>query len=263
MKRFLFLAAALTLVGAGCLGNTPSMTDIKAGPVTAVNELMVNENGARGLYVYPSERAGKLPGILVVHEWWGLNDQIKAEARNLAAEGYAVFAIDLYDGEVATDAARAGQLAGAVRGDQAAAERKMKAALDFLEAQPEVNADRLASMGWCFGGGQAAVLSSSGDSRIRATVIYYGTPITDPARLKNMTAPVLGIWGEEDQSIKVADARTFEQALESQGTSAEFHYYEGAGHAFANPTRGDAYRPQATADAWQKTLAFLRAQLVQ
>jgi carboxymethylenebutenolidase len=116
-------------------------------------------------------------------------------------------------------------------------------------------------MGWCFGGGMSNIIASSGDGRVRASVVYYGTPVTDPARLKNMTHPILGIWGEEDQSVKVDTVRAFEQSLRSQKTPVEFHYYAGAGHAFANPTRGDAYRPEATADAWAKTLDFLAKNL--
>jgi carboxymethylenebutenolidase len=215
----------------------------------------------RGLYIVPNERIGVLPGVLVIHEWWGLNDQIKDEARRLAAEGYAVFAIDLYNGEVATDSGRAGQLAGAVRGNPEASERAMEAALDYLAVQDEVAGDRLATLGWCFGGGMSGIIGSAGDPRLRATVIYYGTPVTDAARLAKMRQPVLGIWGADDQSISVESVRAFESALERQGTDVSFHVYEGAGHAFANPTRGDAYRPEATADAWEKTLDFLAEQL--
>lgn len=226
-------------------------------------ERIVEQEDVRGLYVLPREREGRLPGLLVIHEWWGLNNQIKDEARNLAREGYAVFAIDLYDGEVATDPSRAGELAGEVRANPNEAEAKMKAALDFLEAQPEVNMNRLASMGWCFGGGMSAVIGSSGDPRLDATVIYYGNPVTDQSQLQNMSQPVLGIWGEEDQAIAVEDVRGFERSLRDQGTPVEFHYYEGAGHAFANPTRSDSYRPEATEDAWQKTLNFLETHLGQ
>lgn len=213
------------------------------------------------MYFVPSQREGKLPGLLVVHEWWGLNEQIKDEARNLADKGYAVFAISLYGDEVASDSKRAGELAGQVRGNPADAERQMKLALDYLEKQPEVDAARLASMGWCFGGGMSNILASSGDKRVKASVVYYGTPVTDPARLKNMSQPILGIWGEDDQSVKVDAVRAFEQSLKAQKTPVEFHYYSGAGHAFANPTRGDSYRPEATADAWIKTLEFLARNL--
>lgn len=252
----------MMLMAQGCPTAAPMPETETDGMMMAeIEERMVNENGAQGLYVLPAKRDGALPGLLVIHEWWGLNDQIKDEARNLAREGYAVFAIDLYDGEVATESSRAGELAGAVRANPDEAEVKMKAALDFLEAQPEVNGEKLASMGWCFGGGMSGIIGSSGDDRLDATVIYYGNPVTDASRLANISQPVLGIWGVEDQSISVESVRAFESALESQGTPVEFHYYEGAGHVFANPTRGDAYKPEATEDAWEKTLAFLKEHL--
>lgn len=226
-------------------------------PPSSVLIQEVSTDAVRGQYILPSERTGKLPGILVIHEWWGLNDQIKEEAKKLAAEGYAVFAVDLYDGEVAADAKRAGELAGGVRQNPEAAVRKMKAALDYLAAQQEVESEKLASLGWCFGGGQSALVGTTADPRLKATVIYYGTPITDVTALAEMKQPVLGIWGETDQSIPVASVRSFEEALKKQQTPVEFHYYPDAGHAFANPTRGDAYRPEAATDAWQKTLDFL------
>lgn len=226
-----------------------------------VIEREIQQSDVRGLYVVPEAITDPLPGVLLIHEWWGLNDQIKDEARKLANQGYAVFAIDLYDGEVATDTARAGELAGAVRADPDTALAKMRAALDVLQAQPEVQPDRLASWGWCFGGGMSGLLGSSEDHRIKATIMYYGTPVTDKKALARMTQPVLGIWGAEDQSIPVDQVNAFEQSLKDQGTPVEFHIYDGAGHAFANPTRGDAYRPEATADAWEKTLEFLRKNL--
>ncbi|MCK9361619.1 dienelactone hydrolase family protein [Patescibacteria group bacterium] len=261
MKKILLAVSALALMAAGCpTAPTVSTPETPKG-MSAVIEQNVDQNGLKGTFFVPSKREGKLPALLVMHEWWGLNDYIKNEARNLADEGYAVFAISLYDGEVATTSSRAGELAGQVRANPAEAERQMKLALNFLERQPEVDASRMASMGWCFGGGMSNILVSSGDKRVKASVVYYGTPITDPAHLKNMSQPILGIWGEDDQSVKADTVRTFEQALKSQGTPTEFHYYAGAGHAFANPTRGDAYKPEATADAWTKTLDFLARNL--
>lgn len=261
MKKLLLSLAAIALLAAGCPTTSPLTNQSEVKTMATVTEHSVNEEGLHGMYFAPSQREGKVPGLLVVHEWWGLNDQIKDEARNLANQGYAVFAISLYGDEVASDSKRAGELAGQVRSNPADAERQMKLALDFLEKQPEVDAARLASMGWCFGGGMSNIIASSGDGRVKASVVYYGTPTTDAARLKNMSRPILGIWGVDDQSIKVADVKAFEQKLKDQGTAAEFHYYEGAGHAFANPTRGDSYRPEATADAWAKTLDFLAKNL--
>lgn len=263
-KQVLAFSFAAALFGAGCQAG-PAVPAAQA-PTPAperpdVTEQTVATGTLRGLYVVPAKRTGKVPGIVIVHEWWGLNDQIKDEARQLAAQGYAVFAIDLYDGQVTDDATQAGKLSGAVRAAPDAALKKMNAAVDFLAAQPEVESQKLATIGWCFGGGFSALEGTTGDPRLKATVVYYGTPITDPKQLARMKQPVLGIWGEDDQAIPAAGARIWEAALKKQGTSAEFHYYPGAGHAFANPTHSDSYRPEATADAWAKTLAFLATNL--
>ncbi len=227
----------------------------------AVIERDIEQTGLQGYYVVPEDTDDPLPGVLLIHEWWGLNDYIKDEAKKLSEQGYAVFAIDLYDGEVASSSARAGELAGAIRGNPEATIGKMRAALDFLQEQPEVQRDRIGSLGWCFGGAMNNLLASSGEDRLKATVVYYGTPVTDKAALVRIKKPMLGIWGRDDQSISVDQVNAFEQSLKDQGTPVEFHIYDGAGHAFANPTRGDAYRPEATADAWKKTLEFLKKNL--
>jgi carboxymethylenebutenolidase len=257
MKKLLLSLVAAALIAAGC----PTEPSTNIQPTMSVTEAAIHDGDLYGAFFVKDPAPSSAPGLLIVHEWWGLNDQVKDEARKLADQGYAVFAIDLYDGEVAKDAARAGELAGKVRSNPAEAERKMKLALDFLEKQESVDKTRLASLGWCFGGGMSNILASSGDPRIKASVVYYGTPTTDATRLKNISRPILGIWGEDDQSIKAADVRAFEEKLKAQGTPVEFHYYAGAGHAFANPTRGDAYRQDAAADAWQKTLDFLKREL--
>ena len=257
MKKLFLALSAAALVAAGC----PSVPSATIQPTMSVTETAVHEGDLYGAFFAKDPAPSNAPGLLIIHEWWGLNDQIKEEARKLADQGYAVFAIDLYDGEVAKDASRAGELAGKVRANPAEAERKLKLALDFLEKQETVDKTRLASLGWCFGGGMSNIIASSGDPRLKASVVYYGTPTADAARLKNMSRPILGIWGEDDQSVKAADVRAFEEKLKAQGTPVQFHYYAGAGHAFANPTRGDAYRPEAAADAWQKTLDFLKREL--
>lgn len=261
MKKLLLTFVALALVAAGCPTSAPVANQPDSKTMAAVIERSVNENGLQGMYFVPSQREGKLPGLLVVHEWWGLNEQIKDEARNLADKGYAVFAISMYGDEVASDSKRAGELATAVRNNPADAERQMKLALDFLEKQSEADASRLGVVGWCFGGAMGIILASSGDKRVKAEVVYYGTPITDTERLKNISMPILGHWGAEDQGIKVDAVRAFEKSLKDQGTPVEFHIYDGAGHAFANPTRSDSYRPEATATAWTRTLDFLAKNL--
>ena len=253
MKRLFALLLLPALLGSGCLSFMSKHSD----QTSSVIERDIQQNGLFGLYLVPEDATEPLPGIVLVHEWWGLNQYIKDEAKKLSEEGYAVFAIDLYDGEVASSSARAGELAGSVRANPEAALTKMRAAIDFLQEQPEVQRDRLAGFGWCFGGAMENLLASSGEDRLKANVVYYGTPVTNKAALARMTKPTLGIWGRDDQSIPVDQVNAFEQALKDQGTPVEFHIYDGAGHAFANPTRGEGYRPEATADAWHQLTGSL------
>ena len=175
-------------------------------------------------------------------------------AEKLASEGYAVLAVDLYDGEVAKDAAKAQQLMSTIKQDEATA--NLKAAAEYLREHEHVT--KLGSLGWCFGGGQSLQLSLS--EPLDATVIYYGMVTNDETQLSKIHSPVLGIFGVKDQAIPVQSAHDFEKGLNDVGISNEIHYYPGVGHAFANPSN-PGYAPDETKDAWAKTLAFLAKNL--
>ena len=198
---------------------------------------------------------GDYPGVVMVHEWWGLNDNIKDMARKLASEGYMVLAVDLYNGKVASSPDDARKYVSAV--DQKQANENMKAAYDFLKSR---QAAKVASLGWCFGGGKSLALAVSGVP-LSATVLYYGTPlITDPNELSAIKWPVHGVFGNKDQAIPVEKVKEFEAALDQNNIENEIYVYPGVGHAFANPT-GQNYAAQETKDAWAKTLAFLKKNL--
>jgi carboxymethylenebutenolidase len=210
---------------------------------------------ATGYLVRPADETD-LPAVIVIHEWWGLNQHIKDAANRLANEGYAVLAVDLYNGEVATESSRAGRLASSVRNNPDEAINNLNAAVEYISSLPNVNGSRVASLGWCFGGGQSMQLALNTEQPLAATVIYYGTLVTDQTELAEITWPVLGVFGSADQSIPVDTVDQFEAALDANGITNEIYIYEGVGHAFANPS-GDNYAPEETADAWEKTLAFL------
>lgn len=207
---------------------------------------------AKGFFVSPLAE-GTYPGVILIHEWWGLNDGIKEAARNLAAQGYMVLAVDLYDGKVATTPEEARSYTASL--DQAKAVANMRAALAFLKGR---GADKLASLGWCFGGGQSLQLALN--EKLDATVIYYGRLETDPTKLKAIKQPVLGVFGDQDVSISVESVRAFESALNELKIENEVYVYPGVGHAFANPS-GANYAPEETRDAWSKTLDFLEKNL--
>ena len=200
-----------------------------------------------------------LPAVAMIHEWWGLNENIKNMANELAKQGYVVLAADMYDGQVATTPDQAMQLVGSVRENPSEAIANLQAAVRYLGSLESVNSSRIASLGWCFGGGQSLqlALNTEAENPLAATVLYYGNPVMDEQELTKIKWPVLGIFGDQDESIPVENVTKFEQALNSTGIPNEIYIYEGVGHAFANPS-GDNYAPEETNDAWENTLAFLK-----
>jgi carboxymethylenebutenolidase len=200
-----------------------------------------------------------LPAVVMIHEWWGLNENIKDMANELAKQGYVVLAADMYGGQVATTADQAMQLVGSVRDNPSEAIANLQAAVGYLSSLENVNPSRIASLGWCFGGGQSLqlALNTEAENPLAATVLYYGNPVMDEQELSKIKWPVLGIFGDRDESIPIENITKFEQALNSTGIPNEIYIYKGVGHAFANPS-GDNYAPEETRDAWEKTLAFLK-----
>jgi carboxymethylenebutenolidase len=179
-------------------------------------------------------------------------------ANLLARNGYVVLAVDLFNGEVTTDRNRSSELTQHVRDNQDIATANLKSAVKYAASLPNVNAQKIVSLGWCFGGAQSLQLAlNSQDHPLAATIIYYGRLITDKTILSNIKWPVLGIFGDQDRSIPVDTVKAFELALNSSGITNEIYIYKGVGHAFANPS-GENYAPKETQDAWQKTLSFLK-----
>jgi carboxymethylenebutenolidase len=201
----------------------------------------------------------KLPAVVMIHENRGLNEHIKMMADTLAKEGYVVLAVDLFNGQVASNQEDAGQLSGAVRENPTEAIANLRAAVRYLASLENVNASQISSLGWCFGGQQSLQLALNTEPKypLSSTIIYYGRLVSDPDELAKIKWPVLGIFGDQDDSIPVENVTNFESALDSLGIPNEIYVYEGVGHAFANPSR-DSYAPEQTADAWNKTLSFLK-----
>lgn len=218
----------------------------------------VNGKPVNGYLAYPASAEGGLPAVLVFHEWWGLNDNIKSMANQLAAQGYVALAADLFGGRVADKPEVARTLLDQALADQDAQGQNLRQAHSYLREQ--IKATRVGTIGWCFGGGVSLEAGLALADHVDAVVIYYGHVASDPAELKALKAPVLGFFGGADQGIPVESVRAFEATLKQLGKSATIHVYEGAGHAFANPS-GGSYKADAAADAWQKSLAFLAEHL--
>lgn len=211
------------------------------------------EEQIKGFLVEP-EGKGPFPAIVVIQEWWGLNDWIKNNARKLAAQGYVTLAPDLYRGKVATDMNVARQLLMGLPRDRAL--RDLKGAVDALAANEKVDKDRIGSIGWCMGGGFSLQLALH-DPRVKACAMCYGAVVTDADKLKSLHATVLGLFGAEDRGIKAADVRKFEAALKEAGKKVErIHLFEKSGHGFMREGRNPAYNAAAAREAWKEIDAF-------
>lgn len=212
-----------------------------------------------GYLAWPAAADGALPGVLMFHEWWGLNDNIRAMADRLAAQGYVVLAPDLYGAPPARDPQAARELMSRALAEEKLLADRLSQAYKFLEEQTQ--AVGIGTIGWCFGGTLSLWTAVLHPAKVDATVIYYGDPSRfSEAQLGALQMPVLGLFGAEDQGIPVDKARAFEKTLRAHGRPVEIRIYEGAGHAFANPS-GENYRPEAAADAWNRTLQFFNRHL--
>lgn len=208
--------------------------------------------------LYSPAGKGPFPALIVIHEWWGLNDWVKEQASKFADQGYVALAVDLYRGKVATTPDLAHELMRGVPEDRAA--RDLRAAFDFLAAQPNVKKDRIGSIGWCMGGGYSLDVALL-EPTLAAAVINYGHLASDPAELKKINAPILGIFGGQDRGITVEDVKKFGQVLDQLGKKGEIKIYPDAGHAFENPNNQQGYRADDASDAWKRTLDFLAGTL--
>jgi carboxymethylenebutenolidase len=255
--------------------STKNVTDIiktndKNSSIILENKTVNYFDNTNGYLVYPTSTSSlgdnnnvsannnKLPAVVMIHEWWGLNENIKDMAESLAREGYVVLAVDLYKGQVANTTDLAQLLVGKARENPSEATNNLQHAVRYLASLDNVNSSKIASLGWCFGGGQSLqlALNTEPEYPLAATIIYYGNLVSDPETISKIKWPVLGIFGDQDQSISVDSVKQFEEALNAKGISNQIHIYKGVGHAFANPS-GDNYAPQETQDAWEKTVSFL------
>jgi carboxymethylenebutenolidase len=277
--NFVSFADAQQQQSAITVGSSNNVTDLlklnSQKSSTPLENKTVNYFGnASGYLVYPitsssssssknniSANNNTFPAVVMIHENKGLNDNIKNMANLLSKEGYVILAVDLFNGEVTTDQKRASELTQSIRDNPDPAITNLKSAVKYLASLPNVNPDKIASLGWCFGGQQSLQLAlNSEDHPLAATVIYYGRLVTEPETLSKIKWPVLGIFGDQDQSISVTTVEQFEEALTQNGITNEIYIYKGVGHAFANPS-GDNYAPNETKGAWQKTLSFLNKYL--
>lgn len=202
------------------------------------------------------EGDGPWPAVIVLQEWWGVNEHIMDVTRRIANEGYVALAPDLYKGQVATEPDEARKLVMEL--DMPAAVQEIGSAIDYLLAQEFVAGDKAGIVGFCMGG-RLTLMTALVNGNLAVAVPFYGSPLT-PEEAAGVKAPVLGLYGAEDGGIPVEGVLAMGEALTAAGIDNEIQIYEGAPHAFFNDTR-ESYRPQAAADAWQRMLAWFEKYL--
>jgi len=243
-------AAASTSRLAAILAD-PKLTAAAAAQLETVS---ITTKGGKKTSAALARPAKKGPAVLLIHEWWGLNDQIKSVAAELAEQGYLALACDLYKGQITADAGKAGALMEAV--NPAEATDIMTSWIDWLRKSPDGNG-KVATMGWCMGGGMSLMASIA--APVDATVIYYGNVAQPGDKLAKLKGPVQGHFAEKDGWIDHAMVDPFAASLKKLGKKADLYWYD-ADHAFANPT-GQNFIKKDAALAWSRTLGFLKANL--
>jgi dienelactone hydrolase len=257
-RTFLTLGGALTLA---CL----FLTQVEAKVVTQTVTYRQDGTAMQGFLAYDDGLQGKRPGVLVVHEWWGLNDFARERAVKLGGLGYVALAADMYGGGATTrDREEAGKLAGALRGNPDLLRARARAALKVLAADPRVDPKRLAAIGFCFGGTTVLELAYSGADLAGVVSFHGGLPRPQPGDLKRLKAKILVLHGADDPHVPAADIAAFEQAMRQAGTDWQMVFFGGAVHGFTNPAAGDnkasgvAYDARAARRSWRCLQEFFR-----
>ncbi len=253
MKYLVALVLMLALVGGA-----------HAKMVTKTVEYKQDGTVLKGFLVYDDQWRGKRPGVLVVHEWWGLNDYIQKRTEELARMGYVAFAADMYGGGIATkDPQEAAKLAGQVRGTPLMRERA-QAALKVLADNPLVDPKRLAAIGFCFGGTAVLELAYSGADLAGVVSFHGGLTAPKPEDLKRIKARILVLHGADDPHVTAADIAAFQDGMRKAGADWQMVYYGNTVHSFTNPasgsdkSKGIAYNPLSAARSWEAMQAFFK-----
>lgn len=225
------------------------------------NTVIPGVSSAPDVYAFVAKPAGEgpFPTVIMIHEFYGLNESIIGKAKGLADEGYLVVAPDTFRGSTTSWIPRA--IYQVIKTEPEQINQDLDSVFAWLESQPIVKADRIGVMGFCYGG-RASLGYSLHNGRLAATVIFYGSPETDPDVLRSLPAPVLGIFGGADRSIPLDDVQAFEAALNQAGIPNEIAIYEGQPHAFV--TDIESIRAGGVqGQAWEQMLNFLERNLKQ
>jgi dienelactone hydrolase len=240
---------------------------VAASAVAAVRtetlDYTVGDTPMKGFLAYDDSTAGKRPGVLVVHEWWGLNDYARERAKRLAESGYVAFALDMYGGgKSTTHPEEAGQWSGAIRAQQDLGRARFQAAYDLLRADPRVAPAKIAAVGSCFGGSVVLAMAEAG-ADLAGVVSYHGALPAEPVAAGTaVKAKILAFHGSADPFVPVEQVATFQRNLDAAGADWQFVTFGGVQHSFTNPDAdrsgvpGLAYDADADRRSWRATLDF-------
>src|SRR5262249_334441 len=244
MKKF-FLLTLLAFLTHSTFAATPRDVTFKSG----------NDTVKAGAYVPHGK--GPFPAVIVIHEWWGMNGWVKEQASKLAEQGYLALAVDFYRGKVATTRDQAHELS---RAPSNRVKRDAQAAFAYLQSRSDVKKDKIGAIGWCWGGGYSLQLAIA-EPALAADVVNYGDVSAGPHKFKKKQTPILGLFWEHKQGITPDDVKKFGGEMDKLGKKADITIYPDAGHGFQNPVNGAGYKPEDTADAWNKILMFFARNL--
>jgi len=242
------------VVGLLLLATTSSVTTYAKTETVAYKS---GDETVRSFLALPESR-GRHSALVIIHEWWGLNDWVKQQAEIFAREGYVSLAVDLYRGRSTANPEEAHELSRGLPQDRA--DRDLRAAFDYLSARIDVDKRKIGSVGWSMGGGLSLQLAIE-EPELAACVVNYGAMPTDKTNIEAIRSPVLGNFGAEDRGIDTQDVYVFEKIMKGENKSVDVKVYAGAGHGFENPNPRKSFRPEAAVDAQARVLAFLNRTL--
>ncbi len=261
MRGSAFHAALAT---AAILGVALAGATAQAAVKTKTIEYKDGGTTLKGVLAWDDAVSGKRPGVLVVHEWWGLNDYAKSRAMELAEEGYVAFALDMYgDDKVTSHGNQAGEWMKQITANVAAWRQRANAGLAVLKAQPQVDAGKVAAIGYCFGGATVMQMAYAG-ANVKAVVSFHGSLPPAPADVTAITPRVLVAHGRDDAFIPAERIDAFQKGLDRVGADWEITIYSGTRHGFTNPGAGDygidnlAYNKTADERSWAAMMKLFR-----
>lgn len=221
-------------------------------------ELPSSVAGSTGYLSLPAKSEGKKAAIIVIQEWWGVDDWIRQNTDRFADLGYVALAVDLYRGKVTSDPSVAHELMRGLPEDRAMAD--LKGAFEYLASRPDVDPSRIGAIGWCMGGGYSLALATN-EPRLAGAVINYGRLVTDGQTIGRIKTPILGNFGGMDNGIPPESVRDFEAALKARKVPHDIKIYPEQGHGFMNPINKKGYDPKAAEDAWKRIDKFFMERL--